>query len=139
MKKSKSEKDILETMRKANPDMRRLYTKLMPEQLKYIEDELHGDFTKLISNKISLGEYGFQTIVVFPNGYGASIVKDYGTYGNEDDLFELAPIKAIGESFTLITYDEINPLSDEEEVLGWLTAEDVLGYLKEISNKNKES
>lgn len=33
---------------------------------------------------------GIQARVTFENGYGASIIKGYGSYGNEEGLYELA-------------------------------------------------
>ena len=70
----------------------------------------------------------------FDNGFGASVVKGDGTYGGEDDLWEIA----------VITFDEngeyyinsSNPITENwessDDVLGWLTDEDVNRYLEKI-------
>ena len=65
----------------------------------------------------------------FENNYGASIIKHCFSYGNEDDLFELA-----------VLYDSKITYSTEitGDVLGYLTNEDVLFYLSEIKNIDKE-
>lgn len=73
---------------------------------------------------------GIQKIYKFENGYGASVVKAYGSYGNEDDLWELAVIKFDEESWyiyykTPITNDVIGYLSDDD-------VEEILIKIKEL-------
>ena len=65
----------------------------------------------------------------FDNNYGASIIKHGGSYGNKDDLFELA-----------VLYDGYITYSTEitGDVLGWLTNDDVLFYLSEIKDLEEE-
>lgn len=65
---------------------------------------------------------GRQWEFVFPNGYGASVIDD--GYGKESGLFELA---VIGKDGGL---DYSTPITDD--VLGWLTAEDVAEALDRI-------
>ena len=65
--------------------------------------------------------YEFQ----FENNYGASVIKHSYSYGNEDDLFELAVLDD-----REITYDTY--LADD--VLGWLTNEEVLECFKQIQS-----
>lgn len=60
----------------------------------------------------------------FENGYGASVVKHFGSYGYDDDLFELAVLDEKGN----IIYD--TPISDD--VIGHLTNEEVLELLEKI-------
>ncbi len=60
----------------------------------------------------------------FPNGYGASVIKHDGSYGHEDDLFELGVLK--GDD---LCYD--TPITDD--VVGYLTNQEVLDLLKDIS------
>ena len=59
----------------------------------------------------------------FPNGYIASVVRRFGSYGYEMKLWELA-VMYDGE----IVYD--TPITND--VLGWLSEEDVEKTLKEI-------
>ena len=66
----------------------------------------------------------------FQNGYGASVIKHDGSYGSDEDLWELAVIKYDGESDREwgLTYDtEIT-----DDVKGWLTNDDVLVLLNRI-------
>jgi hypothetical protein len=69
---------------------------------------------------------GKQCIVQFPNGYGASIVQGPHTYGGSKGLYELAVFGKDGG----ITYD--TPITDD--VLGYLTEEDVEKTLTDIKN-----
>ena len=67
---------------------------------------------------------GYAYKVLFPNGYAASIVKFTGSYGNRDNLWEVAVMKD-GE----IRYDtEIT-----DDVLGYLTEADVMDTCREIA------
>jgi len=67
-----------------------------------------------------------QSIVQFPNGYGASIVQGPHTYGGNEGLYELAVYDKDGQ----ITYD--TPITDD--VLGYLSEEDVEKILTDIKN-----
>lgn len=64
--------------------------------------------------------YEFQ----FENNYGASVIKHNYSYGNENDLFELAVLDNDGK----LTFDT----SITNDVLGWLTNEEVIEYFKAI-------
>ena len=59
----------------------------------------------------------------FDNNYGASVVKHDCSYGNADDLFELAVLYN-GQ----ITYDT----DLTQDVIGWLTQDEVIGHLEYI-------
>jgi hypothetical protein len=61
----------------------------------------------------------------FPNGYGASVIRNQYSYGNEDGLFELAVLDSSGH----LTYD--TPITDD--VIGYLTAEQVQEQLAKIA------
>ena len=86
--------------------------------------------------QISLNQ---QRIYRFPNYRGASVVRwlqvcpDYryilwGTYGAEDYLWELAVLLFEGEDW-VIDYDS----GITEDVIGYLTEEEVQGYLVRIA------
>lgn len=74
----------------------------------------------------------------FENGYGASIIKHYGSYGYEQDLFELAVLKFHSEDEEGygnggewdLCYD--TPIADD--VIGYLTNDEVLDLLEKIKN-----
>ena len=61
----------------------------------------------------------------FPNNYGASVIKHWGSYGYEEDKFELAVLHK-----DMITYN--TPITDD--VIGHLTNDEVLELLEEIKN-----
>ena len=76
-----------------------------------------------------------QWIFEFENGYGASVIKHYGSYGYEEDLFELAVLKFNNKKFDYtLVYD--TPITDD--VLGYLTNEKVMEYLEQIKNLKGE-
>ncbi len=66
----------------------------------------------------------YHKIYKFDNGYGASVVCNFGTYGAKDGLFEVAVLKN-GE----ICYD--TPITSD--VVGWLD----FGGVADILNKIK--
>lgn len=68
---------------------------------------------------------GYHWEFMFPNRYGASVIKHSGSYGHQDDLFELAVLKD-GEG---LCYD--TPITDD--VIGRLDNQEVLDLLKKIS------
>lgn len=72
---------------------------------------------------------GVQAIVHFENGYGASVIKGYGSYGNDEGLYELAVIKGGSENWD-ICYDS----GITEDVEGHLTPEAVTYYLQRIKS-----
>lgn len=75
-------------------------------------------------------EGGVQYIFTFENGYEASVVKFYGTYGFGRDLWELAVLKN-----GRLHYD--NPVADGD-VRGHLTDEEVNTLLREIEQFKEE-
>lgn len=70
-----------------------------------------------------------QWVFRFPNNYGASVIKHFGSYGYREDLFELAVIFFDGDNWDL-TYN--TPIASD--VIGRLTNDDVLKLLEEIKN-----
>lgn len=71
---------------------------------------------------------GIQAIVMFDNGYGASVIQGYGTYGNDQGLYELAVIKADEETGWDLCYDT----GITDDVIGCLNSDDVTDYLQRI-------
>lgn len=94
--------------------------------------------------EVNDGDYGgfeifgdsFNHRFYFENGYGASVIKHYGSYGYKQDLFELAVLKfhsedeegiGIGGDWDLC-YD--TPIT--KDVIGYLTNDEVLELLEKI-------
>lgn len=69
--------------------------------------------------------YGWRIVVWFPNGYGASIIQTCFSYGNHEELWELA----VMEKNHGITYE--TPLGPA--VLGSLNEEEIMTKLEEIA------
>ena len=69
----------------------------------------------------------------FDNGYGASVVKHDFSYGRENDLWELAVLRYGRDDEFEIDYNtEIT-----DDVVGWLTNEEVLELLGRIQKLNR--
>lgn len=54
---------------------------------------------------------------MFPNGYGASVVRNEYSYGGDQGLYEVAVINSNGE----LVYD--TPITSD--VVGWCSSDDV--------------
>ena len=65
----------------------------------------------------------------FDNGYGASVIKHRGSYGHEDDLWELAVIRFDGDDWKICYTSEIS-----DDVIGWQTDEDIRVLLERIQS-----
>jgi len=70
---------------------------------------------------------GVQKVYKFKNGYGASVVRFYGSYGFESGLWELAVLEFKGDDWQL-TYK--TPVTSD--VIGYLQWSQVEEVLKEI-------
>jgi hypothetical protein len=66
----------------------------------------------------------YQKIYKFDNGYGASVVCNFGTYGAKDGLFEVAVLDSDGQ----IAYN--TPITGD--VIGWCDFADVADVLNKI-------
>ena len=73
-------------------------------------------------------EPGVMYVFRFENNYGASIIKLFGSYGYEENLWELAVIQFDEDNEYDITYD--TPITKDVE--GRLTDEDVRNLLARI-------
>lgn len=71
---------------------------------------------------------GIHATTFFPNGYGASVVRNAYSYGGDQGLYELAVLDGDAKTWSL-TYK--TPIT--EDVLGSLTPEDVTRVLREIA------
>lgn len=73
---------------------------------------------------------GIQYVFRFQNHYGASVIKHRGSYGHEDDLWELAVIEfeTDDNDHWELTYD--TPIT--ADVIGWQTDEQIRELLRKI-------
>lgn len=99
----------------------------------YLElDEKFKEFVverKEVDNMINPNDKGVMYKLYFPSVcYGASIIKHFGSYGYEDDLWELALLTKKDGEFKLC-YKEIV----DYDVLGFLNDKEVNEVLKCIS------
>jgi hypothetical protein len=70
------------------------------------------------------GMGGIMSRITFENGYGASVVQTFFSYGGEEGLYELAVLDSNGQ----LTYS--TPVTDDVE--GRLTEDDVTKLLEQI-------
>lgn len=73
---------------------------------------------------------GEQRLYKFPNGYGASVIKGYGTYGNEKGLWELAVVELGRKSDWDFKITYSTPITSDVE--GYLTPAKVQKLLRKI-------
>jgi hypothetical protein len=83
---------------------------------------------KELNFKDTKSNNGIHAIVKFENNYGASVVKHDHSYGGKDGLYELAVTQYDENGDWDICYD--TPITDD--VLGYLTEDNVTDYLKQI-------
>ena len=103
--------------------MKNLYLKLDDEFKDFVTNREDVD------NLLDPIEKGIRYRICFPEvGYGASIIKHYGSYGYEKDLWELALLSNRDGEWRL-EYTELVG----DDVLGYLTDEQVNKILKYIS------
>ena len=105
--------------------MKNLYLKLDDEFKDFVTNREDVD------NLLDPIEKGIRYRICFPEvGYGASIIKHYGSYGYEKDLWELALLSnRDGDGKWKLEYTELVGY----DVLGYLTDEQVNKILKYIS------
>lgn len=102
--------------------MKNLYLNVNEEFKKFVFER------KEKPNLLNPLEGGVHYVFHFPNGYGASVIKFFGSYGYEDDLWELALLKETSEGKWGFEYTELVGF----DVLGHLTDEEVNKCLKRI-------
>lgn len=77
---------------------------------------------------------GTQKIWRFKNGFGASVVKHFGSYGSGANLWELAVLKFDNARHWELTYDT----SITDDVIGHLTVQEVTALLEKIKELTEE-
>lgn len=73
-------------------------------------------------------DFGCQYIFRFTNDYGASVIKSPGSYGHEQDLWEMALIFFDNDGNYDLTYKK----DFEDDVIGYLSNDEVSELLEKI-------
>lgn len=73
-------------------------------------------------------DQGHHYIFRFTNNYGASVIRNRGSYGNEQDLWEMALIFFDEDGNWDLTYER----DFDDDVKGYLTDDDVIELLEKI-------
>jgi hypothetical protein len=71
-----------------------------------------------------------QSRIMFPNGYGVSVVQGWFSYGGDQGLYELAVLDADGA----LTYE--TPVTDD--VVGWLSEDAVTELMLKVQQLEAE-
>lgn len=74
---------------------------------------------------------GVRIEVMFPNGYGASVIRTERSYGGPSGLFELCVLNSAGDLVKRSPIIDIDKTGDY--VIGWLTATEVLDLFRRIA------
>lgn len=90
----------------------------------------------LVGRQYGICPMGIHYVFKFDNGFGASVIKTKDcSYGNENDLWELAIIIWCNpDDYKLITMKDITGDDDNDNVYGYLTDKEV----RDLLNKIKE-
>lgn len=107
-----------------------LYLKLDKDFQDFVVDICRND------SPIHSDDLGIKYTIHFPNGYGASIIKFYGSYGYEQDKWELGLLKKKSKRYVELSVFSDNTVqySEGKWVLDCdaeITGGDVLGYLND--------
>lgn len=104
-------------------------TDLIYDEFKDYEVDI--EYLKEFNNMyLQLGQEAFAHRFRFDNHYGASVVKHFGSYGFELDLFELAVLLFDDNGTSELCYT--TPITND--VICYLTNDDVLKILTDIKN-----
>lgn len=83
-------------------------------------------FEDLVFEHDEMGESAFE---IYPNHYGISVIRGPYSYGGKQGLYEIAVLKMTPEmEYSELCYD--TPIAND--VVGYLTPEDVTEYMKQI-------
>lgn len=111
---------------------------IIDEDLKlYLAEEIDRTNTptnKEWAEKLGHDPFNMQWRFKFDNGYGASIIKHFGSFGFEKDKFELAVLLWDDNNRCLCYDTEIT-----DNVMGHLTNQEVMDTLHRIKDLKKET
>lgn len=107
--------------------------KINKEFEKYLykfEDKTEKETNKEVCKILEVDTFNCHWVFKFENNYGASVIKHWGSYGFENDLFELAVLEYDEDDLNKyhLTYD--TPITDD--VCGHLTNKEVMELLERI-------
>lgn len=103
--------------------------------LKTLELNYEGFEQYLLTSSIIEKYESAHYIFKFDNGIGASVIKHIGSYGYDQDLWELATIKFDENGDWELVYNS----TFAPDVLGWLEEDQVRKLLEEIKNLPKDA
>lgn len=87
---------------------------------KYFERTMKFTDLKFVDHPVMGDNDGIQALHFFPNGYGVSVVRFPGSYGYEDQLYEVAVLKGTVDDYELCydtnVTDGVIGLCDEIDV-----------------------
>lgn len=86
------------------------------------KDEIRNNYT------LEKDTIKYQKVFKFPNGYGISVISGYGTYSEDDKPYEICVLKFVDEK----TYELCYTTEISNDVVGWLTNEEVVDYAEKI-------
>lgn len=109
-------------MLKINDDLK----DYLKEAINRGESEHYKRYCKLLDKD----PFAWQWLFKFENGYGASVIKRDGSFGFEEDLFELGVIRWGSENEWHLSYS--TELTDD--VIGHLSNDEVMLILYKIKN-----
>lgn len=104
-----------------------MYTPLRAKYVKELKD-ISVDF----NCKTPDWSKGYMYRAAFANGYGISIVKHDGSYGREQNKWEIAVLKR-GKENDVKKYDLCYDTPITDDVIGFLTGPEVMDYAKQIA------
>ena len=93
------------------------------------QEMVPSDFSQYVVSTRRIADGG-QIVVRFPNNYGASVVRHWFSYGNQEGNFELAVLCFSGPGAGDWSMCYTTPIT--EDVLGHLSIDDVRSVLLQI-------
>lgn len=114
---------FIKTLLKINDDLK----EYLKEEINKTDDKFNQEYAKRFNHD----PFDYQWIFKFDNGYGASIIKRFCSFGFDNDLFELGTLAWDGETRMLT---RIYALDNEDDIFGRLTNEEVMDLLYKIKN-----
>ena len=103
------------------------------------QDILNELEPKIVKFKEGILNGGPHYVIVFKNGYGASIIQNPYSYGGEQELMEIALLEILYIVDDNIEYRLIYDKNRFTDVIGWLDDNEIIDCLKYIARKRKRA